>query len=267
VALLKGANIGEQLHPDWSPASDSITFVADSTDGTRDLWIAPSGGQLVKLVDCVAPCVWVDDPAWSPDGKSIAFHRGVAGENNVGIATLETVPVAGGEPKVLATPAPSSYSFAPRWSPDGQHLVSEVVTFASSNVHDEKVSSSRLAIFNLDDGSVFDLPGAPLGAETPDWSPDGSRILFTAPDAAAPIYSDLWWIPPTGGTPAQLTHVADTPARALVGSFTPDGLSVIFDYEKTPGDPTSTFVSTVSVDGGEISVGFAGTHPRLRPTP
>lgn len=265
VALLKGAIIGEQLHPDWSPDGDSITFVADSTDGTRDLWVAPSGGELTKLVDCVDPCVWVDDPAWSPDGKTIAFHRGVAGAGNIGIATLEIVPVNGGEPKVLATLAPSNYPFAPRWAPDGKHIVSEVVTFASTDVLEDKVTSNRLAIFNLDDGSVFDLPGAPTGAGTPDWSPDGTRILFTAPDAAAPAYSDLWWIPPTGGTPTQLTHIAATPARALLGSFTPDGTAVIFDYEKRLNDPTSAFVSTVPVDGGDVVVGFAGTHPRLRP--
>lgn len=224
-----------------------------------------SGGELTKLVDCLAPCVWVDDPAWSPDGKTITFHRGVAGDDNVGIATLETVAVDGGETTVLATLATSTYPFTPRWSPDGEHIVSEVVTFASPDVLEDQVTSNKLVIFDLKDGSAVDLPGAPIGAGAPDWSPDGTRILFTAADAATPSYSDLWWIPATGGTTTQITHVAGIPARALLGSFTPDGTSVIFDYEKRLGDPTSAFVSTVPVDGGDIAMGFAGTHPRLRP--
>ncbi|PZQ89523.1 MAG: hypothetical protein DI534_06845 [Leifsonia xyli] len=256
---------GEQLHPDWSPAGDAVAFAVDDSDGTRDIWVASDGGAVRRLVDCADPCAFTDDPAWSPDGTAIAFHRGVDGGGGRGVATLETVPVAGGAATVVATLPSTEYPFAPRWSPDGTRIVTEVITFASEDIAEDAISATRIAIIDVADGSLTEIPGAPVGAGSPDWSPDGTRILFSLSSSSTVIASDLAWIPPEGGTPTPLTDVARDGKRALLGTWTPDGALVIFDYETRLGDASSAQISTVSADGGEITTLFAGTHPRLRP--
>ena len=256
---------GEALHPDWSPDGGSVVFAVQDPDGTRDIWVARSGEAPARLVDCSDPCVWTDDPAWSPDGSVIAFHRGTAGAARVGIATLETVPSTGGDPEVIATTPASTYPFAPRWAPDGSRLVVELITFSSEDVDEEGVDSTQLAIIDRATGTLATLTPAEWGAGAPDWSPDGSRILFvSAPDPGQP-YTDISWIAPDGEAATPITDVAKDQHRALLATWSPDGTQVVFDEEARLGDPSSAVISTIGVDGGTVEAWFAGTHPRLRP--
>ena len=63
----------------------------------------------------------VDDIAWSPDGKRIAFCADMSPTADVGDApAVYAVAASGGEPEQLARLAGSCS--APAWSPDGEHL-------------------------------------------------------------------------------------------------------------------------------------------------
>ncbi|MBI5364678.1 MAG: PDZ domain-containing protein [Planctomycetes bacterium] len=57
------------------------------------------------------------DPAWSPDGKSIAWL-----EDSTGEYALVVAPADGGEPKVIVPPA-KGFRRLLCWSPDSKHLV------------------------------------------------------------------------------------------------------------------------------------------------
>ncbi len=256
---------GEALHPDWSPDGTAVVFAVHDSDGTRDIWVARSGETPARLIDCADPCVWTDDPAWSPDGSAIAFHRGTAGDSRGGIATLETFPLAGGTPAIVATTAAGTYPFSPRWAPDGSRLVVELITFSSEDIDEEGVDSTQLAIIDRTTGAIAELTPADWGAGTPDWDSDGSRILFvSAPDPTKP-YTEISWIAPAGGAATPITDVAKDQHRAILGTWSPDATLVVFDEEIRLGDPSSAVISTVPADGGEVVAWFAGTHPRLRP--
>ena len=80
-----------------------------SLDAGGDLYIVAAKGGHPRLV---TRGVAVGDPAWSPDGKRIAFDRYAGGQK------VFVVSVAGGP----ARPVTAAGSFGPAWSPDGRWL-------------------------------------------------------------------------------------------------------------------------------------------------
>jgi Tol biopolymer transport system component len=99
-----------------------------------------------------------DWPAFSPNGRWIAF---------LARAGLEVAPAAGGKARTLL---PFKYvngtaSFS--WSPDSTKLV-----YATST----KIGTVDLSGQN----TTFAIPGLRPDINTPQWSPDGSSIAFSA---------------------------------------------------------------------------------------
>src|SRR6058998_3043044 len=92
------------------------------------------------------------------------------------------------------------------------------------------VSADRVAFIYAADLWVADLDGknvrrltGDLGRESsPVFSPDGSRIAFSAQYEGN---TDVYVVPATGGVPRRLTW---HPGADLVQGFTPDGSSVVF---------------------------------------
>jgi dipeptidyl aminopeptidase/acylaminoacyl peptidase len=123
-----------ELAPVWAPDGKSIAFVSkrraefDRTNNW-DLYVvtASPGGSPRQLTKFEGPDMdpgWGGRaPAWSPDGKYIAYVQGgpekliyYAGQK------LAVVPVAGGSVRIL-TPTLDRNVLSPRWSPDGSTIL------------------------------------------------------------------------------------------------------------------------------------------------
>lgn len=116
--------------PRWSPDGSAIVFVKqigigpDAIEsGPPALWIMKADGsdarQLVSIPQPGESAITVIDPAWSPDGASIAF----AGfDPQSGEASDIYVTNAQGTTLAQLTTGPG-FNLAPTWSPDSQLIV------------------------------------------------------------------------------------------------------------------------------------------------
>ena len=123
-----------ELDPAWSPDGRAIAFVSkrrpefDRTDNW-DLYVVDAlpGAAPRQLTTFEGPDMDPDwggrAPAWSPDGKYLAYVQGgplkliyYAGQK------IATIPVAGGPARVL-TAALDRNVLSPTWSPDGSSIL------------------------------------------------------------------------------------------------------------------------------------------------
>jgi Tol biopolymer transport system component len=111
-------------------------------------------------------------PAWSPDGRTIAFLRRVGKEHS----NLVLVPAGGGSEHTVAEVTEKPW-FAPRkptgiaWSPDGRRL-------AVSHREPEDLSESIYLFSITGERLRLTTPSGARGDHFPSFSPDGRAIAF-----------------------------------------------------------------------------------------
>lgn len=110
-----------------------------------------------------------DGPAWSPDGKEIAFERADQATQTTGIFV---VPTTGGTPTDLSS-LPRASDLEPAWSPDGSRIL-----FVSDRPDQTQLD---LWVMNADGSDVQRVTNTPSRDERdPAWSPDGRWIVYSA---------------------------------------------------------------------------------------
>jgi TolB protein len=131
--------------------------------GTGDIYtIRVDGTDLRQLTDN-----GLDEyPAWSPDGQTIAFDRltETSGE-------IYTVNAEGGELRKLTDPPESFWDSEPSWSPDGTKI-------AFARTSGKRPNRPDVFTMHADGTHIRKLTGKTEGAYSPDFSPDGKRIVF-----------------------------------------------------------------------------------------
>jgi Tol biopolymer transport system component len=268
-ALVPAVPGGHQTNPDWAPDGQRFTFIQAEDDGTEDLWVARADGTHPRrLLDCQAPCRYLDDPAWSPRGGLIAYSR-TSEVGGRGISTLETVDVRTGQVRSVLGPWVRRFTAGVRWSPDAGRLVFELVHKVNATV-DSDIDGVTLTTLRLRDGDLHGLTDPLLYAATADWSHDGQRIVYSALPTAASAQPDLYLISPRGGSPRRVTHLGEAGGYAAEPTWTPDDRAVVFSGSLDgSGLPVLLQVSpdSSSVRSATGDATIAGRHPRVRPVP
>jgi Tol biopolymer transport system component len=103
---------GGNCRPDWSPDGRRIAYVSDAADRKGDIWtMDPDGGNPQRLT--FDDTTYDYDPAWSPDGNWIVYHRTT--DKQRGPWAIWAIPAVGGEP-VRISPEGADDRF-PDWAP------------------------------------------------------------------------------------------------------------------------------------------------------
>ncbi len=148
-------------------------------------------------------------PSWSPDGTKLAYRTGpdlkVTNPDATGAVTVAT--------KV------SNFSKRISWSPDGSQLA-----FIGEGVSSQSSTLRTINIANADGSGYGQLPGSPTSLEAADWSPDGTRFVYTNGSTISVMNFD-------GTGKAQLTTVQQTGDGQNFDNnprWSPDGTKILF---------------------------------------
>ncbi|MEP7149994.1 MAG: LpqB family beta-propeller domain-containing protein, partial [Acidobacteriota bacterium] len=150
----------------WSPDSKQFLYQANGRDSSvpnnSDIFVFTlETGSIVPVVE--GP-FFDADPAFSPDGKSIAYVSDVEGNFEIYTRVIAT-----GETKRL-THNPGHESF-PSYSPDGTQII-----FNS----DAEKENNDVYLMNVDGSNVRKITDEPGWDASPtnSWSPDGTQVLL-----------------------------------------------------------------------------------------
>jgi len=229
---------------------DGRLAMGSNVGGNSDIYsVLPNGEALLRLTE--SP-LFDACPAWSADGKRIAWCHGV--QASPGVIDIWTMK-ANGTDKVQLTDIGGRSTF-PDFSPDGSRIAFTSAPAGTTNADVYVIGTDGTGLVRLTTNPGFD--GLPA------WSPDGSRIVFTSGRAGG---GQVFVMAADGTNPVQLTF--DDTFKDQVPDWSPDGTKIAYaagdpgdirvmnadgtDQHTIVGGPTDDFGTAWSPDGNQIA--------------
>lgn len=271
---MKGA-----FNPHISPDGRRVVYEVSRTNWEdnafeRDLWIVDTTtGESHQLTASKKSSSSAD---WSPDGKWIAFLSDRPGQISgtpEGKDQVYVISAEGGEARQLTKSETGVNIFS--WAPDSKRLAFSAEDPESKAMKDRKEKYGEFQVVHSDYTMAnlwtIDLPGEEAESLPEpkrltqgdsfsvgefEWSPDGSRIAFTAqrdPDLISQETADIYVVSVDDG---KVKKIVDTPGPDRGPRWSPDGKQIA--YETSDGSKyffyTNMKIAVVDADGGKPRV-------------
>ena len=176
---------------EWGVDGQRVTLRVADADGHNPQTIVSSKEPIMS-------------PAWSPDGRRLAYVSFENRQTAVFVQELAT----GRRERVASFPGINS---SPAWSPDGNRLALTL----------SRDGNPEIYILDLNSRATTRLTNSPGIDTEAAWSPDGNEIYFTSGRGGDP---HIYRMPATGGEATRVTFERDYNGRS---SLSPDGRSLV----------------------------------------
>ncbi len=161
----------QSLYPSWAPDGKSIAFTSAPDDSAAIYRIGAYGSGQSRLSGGTEEFV---EPAWSPNGAKIAMLKQDFFDKSIYLMNAD------GSGIVKLTTAPERPAYL-SWSPDGS-----VIAFSAKGTLDPTECGSdwrkpaQIYVLKVRSGKIKELTSDCDNNWGPSWSPDGTKIIFTA---------------------------------------------------------------------------------------
>jgi Tol biopolymer transport system component len=259
---------GEHLFPRWSPDSSSVVYFTPAVEPTEPgtlFEVSALGGTPRRIASAMGGA------DISHDGTKLTFFRFEAGRIELVIARRD-----GTDVRPLAQVDRGYYYLSPRWSPDDSAVA----------YHRTATLIGNLFVVPAAGGTPRQLTQDGTVQDGLSWSPDGSRLIFSATRGATVHYlptTNLWSIGADGRDLRQLTFGEASYANPDVGhtgSMVANRWQGQSDIWRIPADGAPTenvarasrvtrqtsqvFTPSVSPDGSQVAyLSDAGNHANI----
>jgi tricorn protease len=201
---------------------DIFTLPVDKGD-TRNLTKTPGSAER--------------DPAWSPDGKSIAYFSDASGEYQLYIRDQDGLL----PPKVIDLGPNPSFFYGPKWSPDSKHIA-----FSDKHLHLWYVDAAGGKPVLVATG----LRGSFGSSTEMSWSPDSQWIAYTR-DLENQLHAVFFYSLATKSS----TQITDGMSNAAHPAFDASGKFLYFTASTNNG-PSDAGIDLSSLDRATSSSAY-----------
>ena len=204
------------------------TLLVSDADGFNPKPLLESGQALMS-------------PAWSPDGKRLAYVSFEGDNSSVFVQNVFT-----GERQEVA--AYEGINSAPAFSPDGRRLAMTL----------SKDGNPEIYVLRLADNSLQRITRHRAIDTEPNWAPDGSRLVFTSDRGGTP---QIYEVALSGGEPRRLTFDGSYFARPR---YAPDGAGITMVY-RSAGDYRIAYLDVATGGLSVLTNGRLDESPSFSP--
>ena len=206
---------------------DILVYVIDA-DGLNEIpWIGGNGPV-----------------AWSPDGKSIAYHLHDPQDPFVSVIYLRTPVILpnflGPRPRIQIKEVTKRFGgqtyLSPKWSPDGKRL-------ALTSTDGSPDGMTDVCVMDIEGIVLKNLTQSPGRDEVGSWSPDSSKIVFFSNrDGNGEIYV-------MGSNGRKQVNLTNHPTLDAAPTWSPDGTKIAFQSNREGGQDD---IYVMNPDGANV---------------